>query len=93
LPDAVEVAAYYLVAEAVTNAVKHADAGLVTVRISVEAKSARIEVADDGVGGTKIEGSSGLRGLADRVAALGGELTVDSPQGAGTRVSATVPVG
>ena len=91
LPDAIEVASYYLVAECLTNAVKHAHASTVTVRIDAEADAIVVEVADDGIGGVSIEGSSGLRGLADRVAALGGRLAIDSPPGGGTRVRAEIP--
>jgi signal transduction histidine kinase len=91
LPDVVEVAVYFLVAESVTNAVKHARPGQVTVRVTRDDESVAVEIADDGVGGATIEGSTGLRGLADRVAALGGQLQVESPPGAGTRVVASIP--
>jgi len=91
LPDAVEVAVYFLVAEATTNAVKHATATTVRVRVDAEADRTVVEVADDGVGGATVEGSTGLRGLADRMAALGGRLTVESPPGGGTLVRAEIP--
>ncbi len=91
LPALVEVAAYYLVAEALTNAVKHAQASSASIRVAAEDGLVVIEIADDGIGGATVERGSGLLGLADRVAALGGQLTVDSPPGAGTRVRAEIP--
>jgi PAS domain S-box-containing protein len=91
LPEPVEAAAYYVVAEALTNAAKHASASEVTVRIERENGFACIEVADDGVGGAARDGGSGLRGLADRVEALGGRLALDSPAGEGTTVRAEIP--
>ena len=90
LDSAVEAAAYYVVAEAVANAAKHAAAGLVTVRIERLAECTQVEVVDDGVGGADANGS-GLQGLADRVAALGGSFAVSSPSGAGTAVRAELP--
>ena len=92
LPRAVEAAAYYVIAESLANVGKYADASEVTVRVSHDNGCARIEVADDGVGGADAADGSGLRGLADRVAALEGTLTVDSPPGGGTRVSAEIPL-
>jgi PAS domain S-box-containing protein len=91
LPEPVEAAAYYVVAEALTNAAKHARASEVTVRIERDDGFARIEVADDGIGGAGADGGSGLRGLADRVEALGGRLALDSPHGEGTTVRAEIP--
>ncbi len=91
LPEPVEAAAYYVVAEALTNAAKHAKASEVSVRIARADGSAHIEVADDGVGGAEAEGGSGLRGLADRVEALGGHLRLDSRIGSGTTVRAEIP--
>jgi PAS domain S-box-containing protein len=91
LPEPVEAAAYYVVAEALTNAAKHAKASEVSVRIARENGFAQIEVIDDGVGGAGSEGGSGLRGLADRVEALGGRLRLDSPIGSGTTVHAEIP--
>jgi signal transduction histidine kinase len=91
LPEPVEVAAYFLVAEALTNAAKHAGASVATVRVRADAGLVRVEVGDDGVGGACEDGGSGLRGLADRLAALDGRLTVSSPHGRGTRVLAEVP--
>jgi PAS domain S-box-containing protein len=93
LPEPVEAAAYYVVAEALTNAAKHSHASEVSVRIARENGFARIEVADDGIGGADTEGGSGIRGLADRVEALGGRLTLESPLGSGTTVLAAIPSG
>ena len=91
LDSAVEAAAYYVVAEAVANAAKHAAAGLVTVRVERLGESTVVEVVDDGIGGADANGS-GLQGLADRVAALGGSFAISSPSGAGTAVRAELPV-
>jgi PAS domain S-box-containing protein len=91
LPQPVEAAAYYLVAEALTNASKHAGASVVRVSVSRVDGSALVEVADDGVGGADERGGSGLRGLGDRVEALGGTLDLVSPPGAGTRLRARIP--
>ncbi len=91
LPRPVEAAAYYLVAEALTNASKHAQAEHVVVRVRQAEGSLRVAVADDGVGGADRGGGSGLRGLGDRVAALGGLLEVTSPPGVGTTLSARIP--
>jgi signal transduction histidine kinase len=90
--DAVEQTCYFVVSEALANAAKHAGAGQVVVDVSEDGDRLRVEVSDDGAGGADTNGS-GLRGLADRVAALGGALTVRSPRGGGTRVIATVPCG
>jgi signal transduction histidine kinase len=91
LPPPVEAAAYYLVAEALANAAKHSQAALVTVRVSAGESCTTVEVADDGVGGARPDAGSGLRGLADRVAALGGRLEIDSEPGRGTRLRAQLP--
>jgi signal transduction histidine kinase len=91
LPEPLEVAVYFVVAEALTNAAKHSFATSATVRIHAAGGLLRVEVSDDGVGGASEEAGSGLRGLADRVEALDGRLTVTSPSGAGTRVRAEVP--
>jgi signal transduction histidine kinase len=93
LPDPVEAAAYYVVAEALTNVAKYARASLVRVRVTRAADEALLEVADDGAGGADPAGGSGLRGLADRVEALGGRLEIESPPGAGTRLRAAIPAG
>jgi len=92
LPASVEVAAYYLVTEALTNAAKHARATHATVAVSRAEDRAIVEIADDGVGGADLAGGSGLRGLADRIGALGGRLVVDSPAGRGTTLHATIPL-
>jgi signal transduction histidine kinase len=93
LPEPVELAAYFVASEALTNVAKYAQASAVSVRVSHAAGSAVIEIADDGVGGADEAGGSGLRGLADRVAALDGRLRVVSPAGAGTVVTAELPCG
>jgi signal transduction histidine kinase len=93
LPEPVEIAAYYVVAEALTNVAKYAGANEVVIAIDRVDGVARIEVCDDGAGGADPERGSGLRGLADRLALLGGRLDVASPPGEGTRVSAEIPVG
>jgi signal transduction histidine kinase len=93
LAPAVEATAYFLVAEAITNAAKHAHCGRVEVAVRVEGASVTVEVSDDGVGGADPSGGSGLRGLADRVSALGGELGIESPPGGGTTITARVSVG
>jgi signal transduction histidine kinase len=84
-------AAYYVVAEALTNVVKYAEAGAVTVRASENEGLLWVEVEDDGVGGARPARGSGLAGLADRVEALGGRLEVRSPPGEGTLVRAEIP--
>jgi len=91
-PEPVEVAAYYVVAEAATNAAKHAQASGVTVRATRTDDVALIEVSDDGVGGADVERGSGLRGLADRVEAMGGRLDISSPPGAGTTLIGEIPL-
>ena len=92
LPPTTEVTVYFVVAEAITNAVKHAAASRVEVRIGTESGRLVVEVSDDGVGGVRADAGSGLLGIADRLAALDGELTVTSPPGAGTRLRAVVPL-
>jgi signal transduction histidine kinase len=91
LPEPVEAAAYYLIAEALTNVTKYAEASSVRVRVAVDGASVLVEVSDDGVGGADPAGGSGLRGLADRVEALGGSLEVASPAGSGTTLRARIP--
>ncbi|MBE2319221.1 GAF domain-containing protein [Solirubrobacter sp. CPCC 204708] len=92
LPDPVEAAAYYVVAEALTNVAKYACATTVSIGVERTNAHARIEVRDDGVGGAAPSGGSGLRGLADRVEALGGRFEVESPLGEGTILRAEIPV-
>jgi signal transduction histidine kinase len=91
LREQLEVAAYYVVAESLTNVGKHAHATSVTVDVGRVNGQVVVEVVDDGVGGADTEGGSGLRGLADRVESLGGRLRVWTPTGGGTRVRAEIP--
>jgi signal transduction histidine kinase len=92
LPERVEAAAYYLVSEALTNAARHAEASSVGVRLRCAGGRLRIEVRDDGIGGADARAGSGLRGLADRVEALGGRLELHSPPGAGTTLTGEIPI-
>ena len=92
LPAPVEAAAYYVVAESLTNVAKYAQASCVDVRVSRDNGVAVVEVVDDGVGGADASRGSGLRGLADRVEALDGRLGVESPSSIGTRVWAEIPL-
>ncbi len=92
LPAAVEVAAYYLVAEALTNIAKHARATRATVHAFVAGRRLVVVVTDDGIGGARMDGGSGLRGLADRVEALGGTLRVSGGPGTGTCLRAEIPI-
>jgi signal transduction histidine kinase len=91
LPDPVAVTGYFVVAEALTNAVKHGHAHALRVDLERHGGDLRIEIADDGVGGAAAGGGTGMRGMADRVDVLGGRLTIVSPPGGGTRVVAEVP--
>jgi signal transduction histidine kinase len=93
LPDAVELAAYFVACEALANVAKYSRAEHATVRLTRIDGVAVIQIADDGVGGADKDGGSGLRGLGDRVEALAGRLYVTSPPGAGTVVTAELPVG
>jgi signal transduction histidine kinase len=90
-PSAVEAAAYFVCAESLTNVAKHAEASQVRMRITEENGRLRVVITDDGIGGADPSRSTGLRGLADRVEALGGSLAVESPPGGGTRVMAELP--
>ena len=92
LGETAESTGYFVFAEAVTNAQKHARAQRITVRIIVVGGSLRVEVSDDGVGGASEGSGSGLVGLRDRVEAVGGWFAVDSPPGRGTRVYASIPL-
>jgi signal transduction histidine kinase len=92
LPPAVEAAAYFVVAEALTNVVKYANASQARVQVSRSNGHAIVEVADDGCGGADPDRGSGLRGLADRISALDGTLELRSPEGAGTLLRAEIPV-
>jgi len=92
-PAAVESCVYFVCAEALTNVIKHASATRVDIDVSRQDGQIRASITDDGTGGADVSSGTGLRGLADRVEALGGLLTVSSAQGAGTTVVATVPAG
>jgi signal transduction histidine kinase len=92
LPGAVEIAAYFVVSEALANVAKYAQATQATVAVRREDGHVVVEVADDGIGGADSTNGSGLRGLADRVAALDGTLSLESPAGRGTRVHAEIPL-
>jgi signal transduction histidine kinase len=91
LDEPVEIAAYFAVSEALTNVAKYADAGSATVRMCHDGGRLVVEVHDDGRGGARPEDGSGLRGIADRLGALDGRLSVDSPAGEGTRLRAEIP--
>lgn len=92
LPEPVEVAAYYVVAEALTNAAKHAKASKAHVAAHCDDKNLDVSIRDDGMGGADSRKGSGLIGLTDRVEALGGRIHVQSPLGAGTSLDVTVPL-
>jgi signal transduction histidine kinase len=92
LPEAIEATAYYVVAEALTNVAKYARAGGATVSAVCAGERLEVRVSDDGIGGAAIDRGSGLRGLADRVEAVCGNLQVDSPPGRGTVVLASIPI-
>jgi signal transduction histidine kinase len=91
IQERLEVVAYYVVAESLTNIAKHACATRATVDVGREQGQIVVEVVDDGIGGADTERGSGLRGLADRVEAVGGRLRVWTPRGGGTRVKAEMP--
>jgi signal transduction histidine kinase len=91
LPDPVEVAAYYVVAEALTNTAKYAHASTVDVSVDTEGKDLHLSIRDDGIGGADVTKGSGLTGLRDRVEALGGTLSISSQRGAGTSLRASIP--
>jgi len=91
LPERIEVAAFYLVSESLANVTKHARAASASVEVARVDGQVVVEVVDDGIGGADTELGTGLRGLADRVEALGGRLRVWSPRGGGTRLRAEIP--
>ena len=91
LPDQVESAGYFFASEALTNAAKHSHGNEVRVAASCDGRTLTVEVTDDGIGGATPAGGTGLRGLADRVEALGGRLTISSPPGRGTTLRAEIP--
>jgi GAF domain-containing protein len=92
LPEPVEVSVYYVIAEALTNAAKHAGASTVSVQIEVAGDGLLVEVRDDGAGGADFSRGTGLAGLKDRVEALGGRILLDSPPGAGTSLRVELPL-
>jgi signal transduction histidine kinase len=91
VPEPVEATAYFVVAESLANVAKYAHASTVDVAVARRNGTLRVEIADDGQGGADVGSGSGLRGLADRVAAAGGTFRVESPAGEGTRVLAEIP--
>jgi Histidine kinase-, DNA gyrase B-, and HSP90-like ATPase len=93
LPERVEVAAYYVVSEALTNAAKHADASTADIKVAESSDVLHIHISDDGCGGADFSDGSGLVGLKDRAEALGGHLQLRSPPGAGTRLDIELPLG
>jgi signal transduction histidine kinase len=92
LPEHIEIGAYYVVSEALTNAAKHADASSVAIEAEAVDGVLRVSVRDDGVGGADFAGGSGLVGLKDRVEALGGRIAVESAAGAGTSIRVELPL-
>jgi signal transduction histidine kinase len=93
VPLVVETAAYFVCSEALANVAKYASASKVTVSVGTDHRELSVVVEDDGIGGADPARGSGLRGLADRIAVLGGTFTVDSASGRGTRLMATIPLG
>ena len=91
LPESAEVAAYYVVAEALTNVAKHARATEVKVIVEVDGANLRLGISDDGIGGADSHKGSGLIGLIDRVEALGGHMEISSVAGSGTSLLAMIP--
>ena len=92
LPESIEVAAYYVVAEALTNTAKHAQASEVALHASYDDGELRMTISDDGVGGAMTGNGSGMIGLKDRVEAVSGRLEIASPAGAGTTLEVTIPL-
>jgi signal transduction histidine kinase len=92
LPEPVEISAYYVIAEALTNAAKHARASTVSIATEVVGDDLLLTVRDDGAGGADFTLGTGLAGLKDRVEALGGQIFLDSPRGAGTSLRVELPV-
>jgi signal transduction histidine kinase len=92
LPEQVELAAYFIVSESLTNASKHAEASRVEIHVQAADDVLVVQIADDGRGGADTTAGTGLRGLVDRIDALGGRFEIDSPPGVGTRVSARLPL-
>jgi signal transduction histidine kinase len=92
LPESAEVAAYYVIAEALTNTAKHAQASAVTVRVDAGTERLHLSIEDDGIGGADTGRGSGLIGLTDRVEAIGGHMTISSRPGSGTALLVTIPL-
>ena len=92
LPVAVEATSYFVVSEALANVAKHAGATSVSISAVSSPTTLRIEVGDDGIGGADAASGTGIRGLQDRVAAIGGTLTTESPSGQGTLLVAEIPI-
>jgi signal transduction histidine kinase len=92
LPAEIEAGTYFFVSEALTNAAKHAPGSRATVRVARTAHAVEIEVADDGPGGASAHPGSGLQGLEDRLAAVGGVFALSSPPGLGTVLRGSIPI-
>ena len=92
LPEPAEVSAYYVIAEALTNAAKHACATVIDVEVAAGDGALRVCVRDDGRGGADVTRGSGLVGLVDRVETLGGRISLHSPPGGGTRLDIALPL-
>ena len=92
LPDTVEVGAYYIVAEALTNTAKHSRASQVEVCAESKDDTLYLSIRDDGIGGADFAKGSGLIGLKDRAEALGGRMAIESPAGSGTSLHFTIPL-
>jgi signal transduction histidine kinase len=92
LPEHVEVAAYYVVSEALTNATKHAHASVVNVELDAHDGIVALAISDDGIGGADLTRGSGLVGLSDRIDALGGTIEITSPAGSGTTLEIEIPL-
>jgi len=93
LPEVVEVAAYFVVSEALTNATKHSHASVAHIEVAEQDAILKLTIRDDGVGGADPSRGSGLEGLADRIEALGGRLRIVSPSGGGTSLTIEIPLG
>jgi signal transduction histidine kinase len=91
LPEPIEAIAYFVVSESLANITKYAHASRARVRLSRQNGTLQVEVADDGVGGADASRGTGLRGLEDRVSAVRGTFSVETPPGGGTRVRAEIP--
>jgi signal transduction histidine kinase len=92
VPEPLEIAAYYIVSEAITNTAKHSGASVIDVAVATNGREVSLTVSDDGVGGADPERGSGLVGLRDRVEALGGTLEISSPPGRGTTLAMRMPI-